>query len=114
MANGLHKLTVQEGTNAQLGQGGADIVTAATVNQTTNPGVDWVAITVLAGNVDAGEHHTARITATPVDTDLWDSPSSLVVPVGVTIYGIFRSIELDSGTVLSYAKGGTNVEVNAS
>ena len=103
MANGLHKLTVQEGTNAQLGQGGADIVTAATVNQTTNPGVDWVAITVLAGNVDAGEHHTARITATPVDTDLWDSPSSLVVPVGVTIYGRWSVVTAGTGgTIIAY------------
>ena len=103
MANGLHKLTVQEGTNAQLGQGGADIVTAATVNQTTTPGVDWVAITVLAGNVDAGEHHTARITATPVDTDLWDSPSSLVVPVGVTIYGRWSVVTAGTGdTIIAY------------
>ena len=103
MANGLHKLTVQEGTNAQLGQGGADIVTAATVNQTTNPGVDWVAITVLAGNVDAGEHHTARITATPVDTDLWDSPSSLVAPVGVTIYGRWSVVTAGTGdTIIAY------------
>ena len=94
MANGLQKFTVQEGVNAQLGQAGADIVTATTVNQTTNSGVNWVAITVLVGNTDAGEHHTAAITATSVDTDMWDSPSSLVVPVGTTIYGKWSAITI--------------------
>ena len=103
MANGLQKFTVQEGVNAQLGQAGADIVTATTVNQTTNSGVNWVAITVLVGNTDAGEHHTAAITATSVDTDMWDSPSSLVVPVGTTIYGRWSLVTAGTGdTIIAY------------
>ena len=103
MANGLQKFTVQEGVNAQLGQAGADIVTATTVNQTTNSGVNWVAITVLVGNTDAGEHHTAAITATTVDTDMWDSPSSLVVPVGTTIYGRWSLVTAGTGdTIIAY------------
>jgi hypothetical protein len=103
MPSGLHKYTVQEGVNAQLGQAGADIVTAATVNQTTNSGVNWVAITVLVGNTDAGEHHTAAITATSVDIGVWDSPSSLVVPVGTTIYGRWSLVTAGTGdTIIAY------------
>ena len=104
MANGLHKFTVQEGVNAQLGQAGADIVTAATVNQTTNSGVNWVAITVLVGNTEVeDEYHTAVITATSVDTSIWDSPASLVVPVGITIYGRWSLVTAGTGdTIIAY------------
>ena len=103
MANGIHKFTVQEGVNAQLGQAGADIVTATTINQTTNANTEWVAIQVLAGNTDAGEHHTAAITATSVDAAIWDSPSTLAVPVGVTIYGRWNVVTAGTGdTIIAY------------
>ena len=103
MAIGMHKYSVQEGINTQLGQAGADVVTAATINQTTNSGVTWVAITVLTGNTDAGEHHTAAITTTSVDTSVWDSLSSTAVPVGATIYGRWSIVTAGTGdTILAY------------
>ena len=95
MANGLHKYTVQEAENAKLGQGGYDIVTAATVDQTSNPNTEWVAITLLVNSTITA--------ATSVDTDIWDNISALEVPVGTTIYGRWSSIQIGSGdTAICY------------
>jgi hypothetical protein len=81
MARGLHQYSVQEAKNAKLGQGGMDYIEgAATINQTTNPGVTWVAITAL--DTDA-----TTVSATSVDTAIWDTLSSVEVPAGTTIYG---------------------------
>ena len=103
MANGLHKYTVQEGTNLQLGQAGSDLVTAATINQTTNPSTNWIAITVLVGSDDDGKNSTASITTTSVDTNLWDSLSTTAVPVGTTIYGRWSLVTAASGdTIIAY------------
>ena len=88
MANGIHKYTVAESGNVQLGQAGYDVVTAATVNQTTNPNTNWVAIQLIVG--------TTITTATSVDTDIWDSLSGLEVPAGTTIYGRWSVITIGS------------------
>ena len=37
--------------------------------------------------------------------------TNFVIPKGVTIYGWFDSIELDSGTLIAYSKPGTTVTV---
>ena len=39
--------------------------------------------------------------------------TDLTIPKGVTMYGNFHSIELDSGTVIAYAKKGITVTVEA-
>tara|TARA_R100001594_G_C4019305_1_gene258800 strand:+ start:57 stop:332 length:276 start_codon:yes stop_codon:yes gene_type:complete len=80
MANGLHKYTVQEAQNASLGQAGYDFVEATTVNSHT-----YVAITATVG---------CTVTATSVDTDIWDSLSSIEVPAGTTIYGRWSSVTI--------------------
>ena len=95
MANGAHKYTVQEGTNLQLGQAGYDVVTAATVNQTTNSGTNWIAIQLIVG--------TTITTATSVDTSIWDDISGLEVPAGTTIYGRWNVITIGTGdTAICY------------
>ena len=101
----MDRYNANEALNVQLGQAGYDIIgSGGTINQTTNPGVTWVAITVLVGNTEVeDEYHTAVITATSVDTNLWDSPSSLVVPVGVTIYGRWSLVTAGTGdTIIAY------------
>ena len=72
------------------GAGGVDYVTAATVDAHT-----YVAITAL----DA-----STVTATSVDTDIWDSfdgtgsfASSIEVPAGCTIYGKWSSVTIGTG-----------------
>jgi hypothetical protein len=39
--------------------------------------------------------------------------SNITIPIGVTIYGDFSTVELDSGTVLAYSKPGTTVTVGS-
>ena len=79
----LHHYTTQEAQN-RLGGGGYDYVTNATVNSHTN-----VAIQALSTD--------CVVTATSVDTDIWDSLSSVTVLAGQTIYGEWSSVQIANG-----------------
>jgi len=79
----LHRYTAQEAEN-RLGGGGYDYVTNATVNSHT-----YVAIQALS--VDC------VVTATSLDTDIWDSLSSVTLLAGQTIYGEWSSVQIASG-----------------
>jgi len=84
----LQKYTVQEAQNAQLGQAG--VVLIDDVLEHTGP---FVAITALSdAAVDISQCDMSYI------TDIAD----FTIPKGVTIFGRFESIELDSGSVLAY------------
>ena len=85
---GLHKFTVQEAQNAKMGQGGYD-----TGSVTEVAGVEYVAITALAA---------ATVSTTSHDTSLFPDLSSVAVPVGATIYGRWKTVTEDSGTILVY------------
>jgi len=88
MPNGLHKYTVQEAENAGLGQAGVVLI-----DDTVEHTGPYVAITALTNAaVDVSECDMSWI------TDVAD----FTIPAGVTIYGRFASIELDSGTILAY------------
>ena len=89
MAEGVHKYSEQEALNVQLGQGGSDYVTNATVNQTTNPNTDWIAIQALSV--------AAVVSATSIDPNIWDTLSSVTIPVGTTIYGRWSVVTVASG-----------------
>jgi hypothetical protein len=98
---GLNAYTAQEGISLQLGQGGWDIVTNATVNSHT-----YVAITVLVGSeVIADNSASGTVTATSVDTELGDSLSSLEVPEGCTIYGRWSAVTIGSGDTAIVYRG---------
>ena len=79
----LHRYTEQEASN-RLGGGGYDYVTNATVNS-------HVYVAIQALSVDC------VITATSVDTDIWDTLSSVTVLAGQTIYGEWSSVAVASG-----------------
>ena len=79
----LHHYTTQEAQN-RLGGGGYDYVTNATVNSHTS-----VAIQALSTD--------CVVTATSVDTDIWDSLSSVTVLAGQTIYGEWSSVQIANG-----------------
>ena len=83
-----------------LGQGGCDVVTNAEITANT-----YVAITPLVGGTDAGEHHTCTVSATSIDTDSWDSLSSLEVPVGATIYGRWSAVTIGSNDTAIVYRG---------
>ena len=80
----LHKYTSQEALNIITAGGGYDYVTNATVNSHT-----YCAITALS--VDA------VVSATSVDTDVWDSLSSVTILAGQTIYGQWSAVTVASG-----------------
>jgi hypothetical protein len=80
----LHRYTSQEANN-RLGGGGYDYVTNATVNSHT-----YVAIQALS--VDC-----VVTAATSVDTDIWDTLSSVTLLAGQTIYGEWSSVQIASG-----------------
>ena len=79
----LHRYTTQEAQN-RLGGGGYDYVTNATVNSHT-----YVAIQALSTD--------CVISATSLDTDIWDSLSSVTVLAGQTIYGEWSSVAVANG-----------------
>ena len=91
MANGLHKMTVQEAQNAKMAQGGYSSGTSGAFG-TNNEG-RYIAITALAA---------ATVTTTSEDTGLWPNLSSVAVPVGATIYGRWKTVTQDSGTIIVY------------
>tara|TARA_R110002153_G_scaffold147782_1_gene299071 strand:- start:405 stop:695 length:291 start_codon:yes stop_codon:yes gene_type:complete len=95
------KYTVAEAVNHQLGQGGYDIVTNATVNSDT-----YIAITILVGT-EVIEDNTASgtVTATVVDASIGDSLSTLEVPVGCTIYGRWSSVTLGANDTAIVYRG---------
>ena len=102
----MDKYNANEALNVQLGQAGYDIIgSGGTINQTSNPGVTWVAITVLTGSTDDGMNSTGSITATSVDTDVWDSLSTVAVPTGTTIYGRWSVVTTASNDIAIAYRG---------
>ena len=87
----LNKYTVQESNNLKLGQAGYDIVTNATVNSDT-----YVAITALTESV---------VTAVSADTSVWDTLTTITVPIGTTIYGRWTSVTIASGDTAIVYRG---------
>ena len=79
----LHRYT-EEASN-RLGGGGYDYVTNATVDSHT-----YVAIQALS--VDC-----VITAATSLDTDIWDTLSSVTLLAGQTIYGEWSSVQIASG-----------------
>jgi hypothetical protein len=80
----LHRYTEQEASN-RLGGGGYDYVTNATVNS-------HVYVAIQALSVDC-----VVTAATSVDTDIWDTLSSVTLLAGQTIYGEWSSVQIASG-----------------
>ena len=73
----------------------------------------FYAITALAQAViDVSECTTNIKTRTGANT-MGATTTDITLPAGVTIYGDFTSIELDSGTVVAYARPGTVVKANS-
>jgi len=88
----MDKYNANEALNVQLGQAGSDYVTAATVNSHT-----YIAIQALS--VDA------VVSATSVDTNVWDSLSTVTVKAGQTIYGRYSSVTIASGDFAMVYRG---------
>ena len=88
MAKSLQRLTVQEAQNAALGQAGCILIDDAV----EHTGV-FVAITAL---------EDAAVDISECDMSYMEDVADFTIPAGVTIFGQFASIELDSGKVIAY------------
>tara|TARA_R110000824_G_C15068628_1_gene663156 strand:+ start:93 stop:383 length:291 start_codon:yes stop_codon:yes gene_type:complete len=94
MAASLHKYTVVEAQNAGLGQAGCVLIPTSDTDARTGP---FVAITALTDAViDLSECDMSFCTGMETDG------GTVTIPKGVTIYGRYESIELDSGSVIAY------------
>ena len=94
MAKSLQKYTVQESQNAGLGQAGCVRIPNTDTDARTGP---FVAITALTDAViDLSECDMSFCEG------MGTSDANVTIPKGVTIYGRYESIELDSGDVICY------------
>jgi|TARA_R100000781_G_scaffold73343_1_gene45834 hypothetical protein len=95
------RYSVAQANNLQLGQGGWDIVTNATVNSHT-----YIAITILVGTeVIADNTSSGTVTAVSVDTNLGDSLTTVEVPEGCTIYGRWSSVTIGANDTAIVYRG---------
>lgn len=88
MAKSLNKYTVVEAQNASLGQAGVILIDDTDAH--TGP---FVAIQAL---------EDAVVDVSECDMSFIEDVVDFTIPAGLTIYGRFASIELDSGKVLAY------------
>ena len=95
------KYSVAEANNLQIGQGGYDIVSNATVSSHT-----YIAITMLVGTKVIGDNTASgTVTATVVDSSIGDDLSSLEVPEGCTIYGRWSSVTIGANDTAIVYRG---------
>jgi len=95
------KYSVAEANNLQIGQGGYDIVSNATVSSHT-----YIAITMLVGTEVIGDNTASgTVTATVVDSSIGDDLSSLEVPEGCTIYGRRSSVTIGANDTAIVYRG---------
>ena len=98
MAASLHKYTVVEAQNAGLGQAGCILIDDQ--NAQTGP---FAAITAITDAViDTSECDITFMEHRDSSGDADALPATITIPKGVTIYGRYTSIELDSGSVIAY------------
>ena len=88
MATSLHKYTVVEAQNAGLGQAGCILI-----DDTDSHTGPFVAITAITD---------AEVDVSECDMSFIEDVADFTIPKGVTIYGQFTSIELDTGSVIAY------------
>ena len=69
----------------------------------------FYALTALSQAVIDVDQCTTNIKTRTGATTIGAVATNITIPIGVTIYGNFTSIELDSGTVVAYSKPGTVV-----
>ena len=111
---GIHSYTVQEATNVSLGQGGSMLITVADEANAPPSGQIFTAFTVIGdANVTFnglvpesrdlyfGTGGTVSQTGPPGEV-LTNSLTGAEFPPGITIYGRWTSINIDSGSLIAY------------
>tara|TARA_R100001594_G_scaffold143540_1_gene191628 strand:- start:70 stop:402 length:333 start_codon:yes stop_codon:yes gene_type:complete len=108
MAGSLRKYTVQEADNAALGQAGSVFISTADADVSPTNGV-FVAVTIIADakfndlipEDGAGKQYMS--TGSASDSGGGDTLTNATeFPAGVTIYGRWKTIDIDAGSVIAY------------
>tara|TARA_Y100001951_G_scaffold80359_1_gene68328 strand:+ start:304 stop:603 length:300 start_codon:yes stop_codon:yes gene_type:complete len=99
----MDKYSASEALNVQLGQAGYDYVAASGSDVTLNSDT-YIAITGLTATIADGSAGTV-VTATSVDTNVWDNLSTVTIPQGVTIYGRWSSVVIADGDIAIVYRG---------
>ena len=108
--NEINLSAVKDGIEASITPVTTIMFGDAEQNAYTGP---FYGITALAEAViDVSECDLNIKTRTGAST-MGANTTDITIPAGVTIYGNFKSIELNSGTVLAYSKPGTTVTVGS-
>lgn len=84
------------------------IIFDGTTTEHTGP---FYALTALEDAVIDVDQCTTNINESDGASAIQIVANNITIPRGITIYGNFTSIELDSGTVIAYSKPGTIITV---
>ena len=108
MANAhIRNRPIIESLGILTGAGGCDYAAPSGANATLNAHT-YIAITGLTATAADGTGGTV-VTATSVDTDIWDTLTSLTIPQGVTVYGKWSSVVVTDGDkALVYRESSTD------
>ena len=111
---GIHTYTVQEAGNVSLGQGGSMLITVPDEPNTPPSGQVFAAFTVIGDvnvtfnglvpentNLYFGTGGTVSQSGPPGEV-LTNSLTGGEFPPGITIYGRWTSINIDSGSIIAY------------
>lgn len=102
--------------NISIAAGGIDasltpvttIIVDGTTTEHTGP---FYALTALEDAVIDVNQCTTNINESDGSSAIQLVANDITIPRGITIYGNFTSIELESGTVIAYSKPGTIITV---
>ena len=98
MANAhIRSRPTKENTGILTGAGGCDYAAPSGSNVTLNAHT-YIAITGLTATAADGTGGTI-VTATSVDTDIWDTLTTITIPQGVTVYGKWSSVLVTDGDI---------------
>ena len=101
-------------TNTHLENQLGDTGTTVHINDTVVHRGPFFAMTALEAAVVDVSECTTNIIENGGSGNTQAIATNFTIPAGVTIYGNFLSVELDSGVVLAYAKKGVEVTVASS
>lgn len=101
---GIHKYTVQESENIQLGQAGSGHLDGSEAAANIPSGKVIIAITVLEDSTTftALTQESAEYVGTGTSTYSNSTVNSDIFPAGVTIYGRWTALTVNAGSVVFY------------
>ena len=91
--NGLHKYTVQEGTNLQLGQAGFDVVAEHDTNTQSPDSGSWIALQCVAAVTPGSTAYASQfVQIVSAASNIGDNLGTVFLENGDVIYGNFSGV----------------------